>query len=113
QSAVLGALVRQVYTIEIIEPLATAAAERLTRLNYRNVTVKHADGYYGWPVHAPFDGIIVTAAGAQIPPPLVRQLKPGGRMILPVGSVFTAQYLVLVNKDADGHGSTQQMRPGV
>jgi protein-L-isoaspartate(D-aspartate) O-methyltransferase len=111
QAAVLGELVRQVYTIEIIEPLATAAAERLRRLNYRNVTVKHADGYDGWPEHGPFDGIIVTAAGAQIPPPLVRQLKPGGRMILPVGSVFTAQYLVLVTKDAEGHVSTEQLLP--
>jgi protein-L-isoaspartate(D-aspartate) O-methyltransferase len=111
QAAVLGKLVRHVYTIEIIEPLATKAAERLGRLNFRNVTVRHADGYHGWPEHGPFDGIIVTAAGAQIPPPLVSQLKPGGRMILPVGSAFTAQYLVLVTKAVDGHISTEQLLP--
>jgi protein-L-isoaspartate(D-aspartate) O-methyltransferase len=111
QAAVLAELVSHVYTIEIVGPLAAAATERLGRLNYRNVTVKQADGYFGWPEQGPFDGIIVTAAGARIPPPLVAQLKPGGRMILPVGSAFTAQYLVLVTKDADGHVGTQQLLP--
>jgi protein-L-isoaspartate(D-aspartate) O-methyltransferase len=90
---------------------AVLAAQRLQRLGVENVTVKHADGYYGWNEHAPFDGIIVTAAGAQIPPPLVRQLKPGGRMILPVGGRFTAQYLVLVEKHADGRVTTEQLLP--
>jgi protein-L-isoaspartate(D-aspartate) O-methyltransferase len=111
QAAVLAALVARVYTVEIVEPLAASAAQRLQRLGVENVTVKHADGYYGWKEHAPFDGIIVTAAGAQIPPPLVRQLKPGGRMILPVGGRFTAQYLVLVEKHADGRVTTEQLLP--
>jgi len=111
QAAVLARLVRHVYTIEIVEPLYRSSKQRLDQLGYHNVTAKHADGYHGWAEHGPFDGIIVTAAGAQIPPPLVQQLKPGGRMILPVGGGFAAQYLVLVNKDADGHVSTQQILP--
>ncbi len=111
QAAVLAELVKHVYTIEIVEELSRDATVRLKRLDYRNVTVKHADGYHGWPEHGPFDGIIVTAVGAQIPPPLVRQLKPGGRMILPVGGRFTPQFLVLVTKDAAGHVSTEQLLP--
>ena len=113
QAAVLSGLVEHVYTLEIIEPLAQTAAQRLTRLSYDNVTVRHADGYHGWPEHAPFDGIIVTAAGSNIPPPLIEQLKPGGRMIIPVGGRFTAQYLVLVTKDESGRVSTRQMLPVV
>ena len=111
QAAVLSGLVKHVYTIEIIEPLATSAAERLETLGYDNVTVRQGDGYYGWPEHGPFDGIIVTAAGSRIPPPLIDQLKPGGRMILPVGGVFTAQNLVLVTKDDEGHVHTRQVLP--
>ena len=111
QAAVLAELVAHVYTVEIVEPLAASAAQRLQRLGIENVTVKHADGYYGWPEHAPFDGIIVTAAGAQIPPPLVSQLKPGGRMILPVGGRFTAQHLILVEKHPDGRVTTEQVLP--
>ena len=111
QAAVLAELVAHVYSIEIIKPLEQAVAERLDRLGYDNVTVRYADGYEGWEQHAPFDSIIVTAAGSHIPPPLVEQLKPGGRMILPVGGRFTAQHLVLVSKDDTGHVSTRQILP--
>ena len=85
QAAVLSEVVAEVYTVEIIEPLATSAAERLAALGYDNVTVKHADGYYGWEEHAPFDAIIVTAAPDHVPPPLVGQLRDGGQLVIPVG----------------------------
>lgn len=111
QAAVLAELVRSVYSIEIIGALARSAAQRMTRLGYDNVEVKHADGYYGWPEHGPFDGIIVTAAGTRVPPPLIDQLKPGGKMILPVGGRFTAQHLVLLSKHADGKITTRQILP--
>ena len=102
QAAVLSTLVGHVYTIEIIEPLAKQAGERLRSLGYRNVTVRHGDGYAGWPEHAPFDGIMVTAGAKQVPPPLLRQLKPGGRMVIPVGSRWTGQDLLLIQKRPDG-----------
>ncbi len=102
QAAVLAHVVRKVYSVEIIEDLAKTARERLTRLGYRNVEVRHGDGYYGWPEHAPYDGIIVTAAASHIPPPLLDQLKPGGRMVIPVGPPMLVQSLVLVQKDPDG-----------
>jgi protein-L-isoaspartate(D-aspartate) O-methyltransferase len=86
QAAVLAELVDRVYTIEIIEPLGNSARERLARLGYDNITVRTGDGYYGWEEHAPFDAIVVTAAAGHVPPPLIRQLKPGGRMVIPVGS---------------------------
>lgn len=86
QAAVLSRLVRQVYTIEIVEPLAQASSERLKALGYGNVTVRHGDGYAGWPEQAPFDAIIVTAGAKRIPKPLMAQLKPGGRMVIPIGS---------------------------
>ncbi|HHJ39643.1 MAG: protein-L-isoaspartate O-methyltransferase [Methylothermaceae bacteria B42] len=111
QAAVLARLVKHVYTIEIIEPLAKQAKERLKRLGYDNVTAKVGDGYYGWKAHAPFDGIIVTAAASHIPPPLVKQLKPGGRMVIPVGGRFLTQYLMLVEKDANGKVHTRQLLP--
>jgi len=102
QAAVLTEFTRHVYTIEIVKPLADAARKRLRRLGYTAVKVGHADGYYGWKRHAPFDAIIVTAAAGQIPPPLIRQLAPGGRMVIPVGPVFATQSLMLVTKDKDG-----------
>lgn len=102
QAAVLSEFTRHVYTIEIVKPLADAARKRLRRLGYTAVKVGHADGYYGWKRHAPFDAIIVTAAAGQIPPPLIRQLAPGGRMVIPVGPVFATQSLMLVTKDKDG-----------
>jgi protein-L-isoaspartate(D-aspartate) O-methyltransferase len=111
QAAILSELVKKVYTIEIIEPLGKEAEQRLVQLGYRNVAVKIADGYYGWPEHGPFDAIIVTAAASYIPPPLVRQLKPGGRMVIPVGASFLVQYLMLVEKQPDGSVVSQQILP--
>ena len=102
QAAVLAQLVRQVYSVEIIAALATAAAQRLARLGYANVSVRQADGYHGWPEHAPYDGIVVTAAAPQVPPPLVEQLKPGARLVIPVGMPGGVQELKVVEKDADG-----------
>lgn len=98
QAAILGELVKHVYSIEIIEALADAAGARLARLGYRNVTTKLGDGYYGWEEHGPFDAIIVTAAASHVPPPLVRQLNAGGRMVIPVGGRFTTQQLLLIEK---------------
>ena len=109
QAAVLAELVDQVYSIEIIEALATSAGERLKRLGYDNVTTKLGDGYYGWEEHAPFDSIIVTAAASHVPPPLIEQLKPGGRMVIPVGAQFMTQLLLLLEEDADGKIVTRQI----
>ncbi len=111
QAAVLAALGMRVFTMEIVRPLAAEAKERLTRLGFDDVTVRWGDGYHGWPEHAPFDAIIVTAAAVTIPPPLIDQLKPGGRMIIPVGARFVTQQLVLVEKDAAGTVTTRQMLP--
>jgi protein-L-isoaspartate(D-aspartate) O-methyltransferase len=111
QAAVLSELARQVYTIEIIETLQKSATKRLKRLGYTNVETKLGDGYYGWKEHAPFDAIMVTAAAGQIPPPLIKQLRPGGRMIIPVGGAFMTQYLILVEKRVDGTVSTRQILP--
>ncbi len=110
QAAVLAEIVAQVYTIEIIPPLAQWAAERLELAGYTNVSVQHGDGYYGWEEHAPFDAIVVTAAAPHIPPPLIAQLKDGGRMIIPVGSRFRTQQLVLVEKTGD-RITTRNMLP--
>lgn len=101
QAAVLAEIADHVYTVEIIEPLAEWAGERLKLAGYENVTVKHADGYHGWEEHAPFDAIVVTAAAPHIPPPLIAQLKDGGRMVIPVGSRFRTQQLVLVEKNGE------------
>ena len=109
QAAVLAELVDHVYSIEIIEALAVSARERLARLGYDNVTTKLDDGYYGWEEHAPFDSIIVTAAASHVPPPLIEQLKPGGRMVIPVGGRFMTQLLLLLEKGADGEVVTRQI----
>ena len=109
QAAVLSAVAGKVYTIEIIPQLAKSATRRLKELGYDNVTVRHADGYYGWEERAPFDAIIVTAAAGHIPPPLVKQLKPGGRMVIPVGGPFMVQSLVLVEKDKAGRVTTRNL----
>ena len=101
QAAILSALVAEVYTVEIIEPLAASAAERLAALSYENVTVKHADGYYGWEEHAPYDAIIVTAAPDHVPPPLVGQLKGGARLVIPVGPQGWFQVLWQITRQGD------------
>jgi protein-L-isoaspartate(D-aspartate) O-methyltransferase len=109
QAAVLAESGAKVYTIEIVAPLAALAAKRLRA--YRNVTTRTGDGYYGWKEQAPFDAIVVTAAASSIPPPLLAQLKPGGRMVIPVGSSFFTQTLLLVQKDAAGRVRTRQILP--
>ena len=111
QAAVLAELTGQVYSIEIIEELGEQATERFKRLGIENVETRIADGYYGWPEQAPFDGILVTAAADHVPPPLIRQLKPGGRMVIPVGGRFQIQQLVLVEKNAEGKITTRQILP--
>lgn len=98
QAAVLAEIVKEVYTIEIIPELAEAAKARLEKLGYENVRVKTADGYQGWKEHAPYDAIVVTAAAEYIPPPLVEQLKDKAKIIIPVGSPFMTQMLMLVEK---------------
>ncbi len=111
QAAVLSRLARRVHSIEIIPELARSAAERLARLGYRDVEIRAGDGYYGWSQAAPFDRIMVTAAATQIPPPLIQQLKPGGRMIIPLGAPFTIQQLVLIEMQPDGTTRTRQLIP--
>ncbi len=101
QAAVLAEIINKVYTIEIVPELGKSAKEKLKNLGYDNVEVKIADGYYGWEEHAPFDAIIVTAAAEHIPPPLIEQLKDGGKMVIPVGSPFMVQTLMLVEKHGE------------
>ena len=110
QAAVLAQAGCTVFTIEIFEQLATSARARLERLGYA-ATVRHGDGHFGWPEEAPFDVILVTAAAGYIPPALVAQLKPGGRMLIPVGAIHGTQHLVLVTKKEDGAASTQSLLP--
>ena len=111
QAAVLSRLVKQIYTLEIVATLAQQAAERLTRLGYNNVEVIRGDGHAGLPQHAPYDAIIVTAAPQQVPQPLIEQLKPGGRMVIPVGGPFYGQDLLLIEKGEDGKISTTTVLP--
>jgi protein-L-isoaspartate(D-aspartate) O-methyltransferase len=113
QAAVLAELGVDVYTIEIVEPLGRQSKALLERLGYRNVQVRVGDGFAGWPEAAPFDGIIVTAAAAETPPPLLAQLKPGGRMIIPLEGGFGHQDLVLIEKDAAGRVSREVILPVV
>jgi protein-L-isoaspartate(D-aspartate) O-methyltransferase len=109
QAAVLAGLVEHVYSVEIIEALAASVRDRLQRLGYDNVTTKLGDGYYGWEQHAPFDSIIVTAAASHVPPPLIEQLKPGGKIVIPVGGRFMTQLLLLLEKGDDGEIVTRQI----
>ena len=102
QAAILSRLAARVYSIEIIEPLGRAARARLQKLGYSNVEVRIGDGYQGWPEHAPFDRIILTAAPTKIPQALIDQLAPGGRLLAPVGPQYGAQDIVIVDKDRDG-----------
>lgn len=109
QAAVLAESGAKVYSVEIVPPLAKQAALRLRR--YPNVATRQGDGYYGWKEHAPFDTVVVTAAASSVPPPLLEQLKPGGRMVIPVGISFFTQTLLLVEKDARGRARTRQILP--
>ena len=111
QAAILAEIVSAVYSIEIIEPLGNEAGERLKSLGYHNVKTRIGDGYYGWQEAAPFDAIIVTAAASHVPPPLIKQLKPGGRMVIPLGTQFMTQYLMLVEKQNDGSVTSRQILP--
>ena len=111
QAAILAELGATVCTIEIVEPLAREAEARLRALGYARVRVRVGDGYHGWEDCGPFDSIVVTAAASHVPPPLVRQLKPGGRMVIPVGPPFLTQQLMLVEKRADGSVATRQVLP--
>jgi len=111
QAAVLSELVERVYSIEVIPALARSAAARLERLGYRNVEVRAGDGNLGWPEHAPFDGIVVTAAAPKIPPALVEQLKPGARMVIPVGASRFEQTLVVIEKSPRGSVSEREVLP--
>ena len=111
QAAILAEVGAQVYSIEILEPLAKTSAKLLQRLGYVNVQVKRGDGYLGWPQHAPYDAIVVTAAADHVPPPLVEQLKPGGRLVIPVGDGQTQQSLLLVEKSVDGSVTTHDVAP--
>jgi len=110
QAAILARLVKQVYTVDIIDELAQAAGRRLGRLGYTNIEVRTGNGYYGWPERAPFDKIIVTAAPDLVPPPLLAQLKAGGKMVIPTG-IPDKQQLVLVEKSADGKLTTREVLP--
>lgn len=111
QAAILSRVVAQVYTMEIIEALGQRGRADLQTLGYGNIEVRIGDGYYGWEQHAPFDSIVVTAAASHVPPPLIQQLKPGGRMIIPVGSRFLTQQLLLIDKNQDGQITTRQILP--
>jgi protein-L-isoaspartate(D-aspartate) O-methyltransferase len=111
QAAVLAGMVRAVYSLEIRKTLANRAAARLKELGYGNVNVKYADGYFGWPDHAPFDAIMVTASANHIPPPLIKQLKEGGRLIIPLGSTVFYQTLTLVTKKKGGELAVEQLGP--
>jgi protein-L-isoaspartate(D-aspartate) O-methyltransferase len=111
QAAVLAEVVKQVYSIEVVESLGRTAAARLEELGYRNVAVRVGDGYQGWPDKAPFDGILVTAAAPEVPPALVAQLKTGGRLVIPVGGSNEMQYLKVLTKRADGGYDEKRVLP--
>lgn len=111
QAAILGEIAKSVYSIEIIRPLGEKAAKRLKSLGYDNVHVRIGDGYYGWPEVSPFDAIIVTAAASHVPPALLKQLKPGGRILIPLGMHFMTQYLMLIEKQMDGSVTSRQILP--
>ncbi len=113
QAAVLSELVSHVYSIEIVEPLGLQARLLLQNLGYDNVTVRIGDGYYGWPEHAPFDAILVTAAAKHIPEQLIQQLKPGGRLVIPVGKQRQSQSLRVLTKGADGKIEQRDVLPVV
>ena len=111
QAAVLAEIVQNVYSIEILESLAVSARNSLKELQYQNIEIKIGDGYRGWREKAPFDAIVVTAAAPQVPEALVAQLKPGGRMVIPVGAAGATQELLLITKGADGKSSQKRILP--
>lgn len=111
QAAVLAEFVRHVYTIEIIDALGRTAEQTLRRLGYDNVTVRLGDGYHGWREHAPFDAILVTAAAERVPVPLIEQLKPGGRLVIPIGAPYRSQSLQVISKDAAGKITVRDVLP--
>jgi protein-L-isoaspartate(D-aspartate) O-methyltransferase len=111
QSAVLSGLVNRVFTVEIFPGLAHEAGARFKSLGYKNIEQRQGDGYFGWSEHAPFDAIMVTAASSEIPPPLLRQLKPGGRMCIPVGGAYQVQQLMFIKKKHDGTVTTRAVLP--
>ena len=111
QAAILAEVGAQVYSIEIVEPLARSSAELLRRLGYASVQVKQGDGYWGWPEHAPYDAIVCAATADYIPPPLVAQLKPGGRLVIPLGDVRAQQSLVLVEKGPEENITVRNIAP--
>ncbi len=111
QAAVLAQLGARTYSIEIIPALAEQGRRNLRAAGFTDVQLRVGDGYYGWPEAAPFDGILVTAAASHVPPPLVQQLKAGGRMVIPVGTAFFTQHLMLVERQADGGITTRQILP--
>jgi len=111
QAAILSKLVAEVHSIEIVEPLADEARTRLATLGFANVVCRTGDGYNGWLEKAPFDLILVTAAPDHVPPALVAQLRPGGRLVIPVGPVFSVQELLVIEKDASGRTRTEQITP--
>jgi protein-L-isoaspartate(D-aspartate) O-methyltransferase len=111
QAAVLAQLTPHVYSIEIVAPLAERAAKTLEQQQYRDVTCRSGDGYFGWAEHAPFDAVIVTCAAGHLPPPLWDQLKPGGRIVIPIGGPYELQRLIVVTKTADGKRRSQTIIP--
>jgi protein-L-isoaspartate(D-aspartate) O-methyltransferase len=111
QAAVLSPLVREVYSVEIVEALAMQAEKRLKSMGFNNVHVKNADGFFGWEEHAPFDRIIVTAAATLVPPPLIKQLKPGGMICIPVGAAYSVQSLTMVKKAKNNKITMRKVLP--
>lgn len=111
QSAVLAHLASKVYSMETVDALVEPARRRLAELGYTNIEVKHGNGYYGWPEHAPYDGILVTAAAPRIPPALIQQLKPGARLVIPVGQPWAAQMLKVIRKQQDGAVTEDDILP--
>lgn len=111
QTAVLAELAAEVFTVEVVAPLAEAARARLESLGYTNIRYHTGDGHAGWPEHAPYDGIVVTAAADKVPDALIAQLKPGGRLVIPVGREFETQNLMRIDKDAEGRTEERWMLP--